>query len=54
MGDMINNLEYRQKVLKELIAELHDGKSVNEVKERFKKLIQGVSTSEVSEGGLIL
>jgi DUF438 domain-containing protein len=49
MSEMINNREYRQKVLKELIAELHDGKSVDDVKGRFEKLIQGVSASEIAE-----
>ena len=49
MSEVINNREYRQKVLKELIMELHDGKSVDEVKERFEKLIEGVSASEISE-----
>ncbi len=49
MSEYINNREYRQKVLKELILELHDGKSVEEVKERFGKLIEGVSATEISE-----
>lgn len=49
MSEMINNREYRQKVLKELITELHEGKSIEEVKERFAKLIEGVSPSEISE-----
>jgi len=49
MSEVINNREYRQKVLKELIMELHDGKSVDEVKGRFEKLIEGVSASEISE-----
>ncbi|NLJ66277.1 MAG: DUF438 domain-containing protein [Clostridiales bacterium] len=49
MSELINNREYRQKVLKELIMELHDGKPVDEVKERFAKLIEGVSVSEISE-----
>ncbi|HPT87281.1 MAG TPA: DUF438 domain-containing protein [Bacillota bacterium] len=49
MSEYINNREYRQKVLKELIAELHQGKSVEEVKARFAKLIEGVSPSEISE-----
>lgn len=35
MSEYINNREYRQKILKELILELHEGKSVDEVKERF-------------------
>ncbi|WP_024832544.1 DUF438 domain-containing protein [Ruminiclostridium josui] len=49
MSEVINNREYRQKVLKELISELHRGKSVDEVKERFEKLIEGVSPTEISE-----
>jgi DUF438 domain-containing protein len=49
MSEYINNREYRQKILKELILELHDGKSVDEVKERFGKLIEGVSATEISE-----
>lgn len=49
MSEIINNREYRKKVLKELILELHDGKSVEEVKERFAELIEGVSASEISE-----
>lgn len=48
MSEYINNREYRQKVLKELIMELHDGKSVDEVKERFAKLIEGISATEIS------
>lgn len=49
MSEMINNREYRQKVLRELIAELHNGKGVDEVKPKFEKLIQGISVKEISE-----
>lgn len=49
MSELINNREHRQKVLKELIMELHDGKSVEEVRGRFAKLIEGVSTQEITE-----
>jgi DUF438 domain-containing protein len=49
MSEMINNREYRQKVLKEIIMDLHKGKTVDEVKERFDKLIEGVSVSEISQ-----
>lgn len=49
MSEAINNREYRQKVLKELIMELHDGKTVEEVRERFAKLIEGISASEISQ-----
>jgi len=49
MSEEINNREYRQKVLKEIIMELHEGKTVDQVKERFDRLIQGVSASEISQ-----
>ena len=49
MSEMINNREHLQKVLKELIMELHEGKTVDEVKDRFDKLIEGVSASEISQ-----
>lgn len=44
-----SNKEQRQKVLKEIILQLHDGKDPAEVKEEFAKLIEGVSASEISE-----
>ena len=49
MSEIINNREHRQKVLKEIIRELHEGKTVDEVKEKFDQLIQGVSASEISQ-----
>lgn len=49
MSEMINNREYRQKVLKELINDLHRGKSVSEVKARFAELIEGISATEIAE-----
>jgi len=49
MSEVINNREYRQKVLKELIRELHNGKSVEEVKPRFEELIQGISAAEIAD-----
>lgn len=49
MSEYINNREYRQKVLKELIGELHNGKGVEEIKPRFEELIEGISPSEISE-----
>lgn len=48
MSEQINNREYRQKVLKELILELHEGKSVEDVRERFAELIEGISATEIS------
>lgn len=49
MSEIINNREYRQKVLKELITELHNGKNIEEVQERFHDLIHNISTKEISE-----
>ncbi|HOV69549.1 MAG TPA: DUF438 domain-containing protein, partial [Clostridia bacterium] len=49
MSELINNREYRRNVLKELIQDLHNGKTVDEVKQRFEKTFGGVSVSEISE-----
>lgn len=49
MSREINNREYRQNVIKELLAELHEGKSVEDVKAKFERTFSGVSASEISE-----
>ncbi|MDF2988157.1 MAG: domain S-box protein [Eubacterium sp.] len=49
MSEFINNREYRQKVLKEIIKELHNGKAIEDVKARFEELIKGISPTEISE-----
>ncbi|MDF2614877.1 MAG: hypothetical protein K0S71_2663 [Clostridia bacterium] len=49
MSELINNREFRQEELKRLIKQLHEGKSVDEVKEAFGELIKGVSPTEISE-----
>ncbi|NLM73769.1 MAG: DUF438 domain-containing protein [Clostridiaceae bacterium] len=50
MSELINNREYRKQVLKELIGELHKGKTIDEVKSRFEELIEGgVTTAEITE-----
>jgi hypothetical protein len=43
------NKAERQKILKEIILQLHDGKDPADVKNEFAKLIEGVSASEISE-----
>jgi DUF438 domain-containing protein len=55
MSELINNREYRQKALKEIILELHQGKSIQEVKEKFDKIAVGLEPAELSliEQGLI-
>jgi len=55
MSEYINNRELRQQTIKDIIKQLHEGKSVEEVKEQFEKTFQGVSATEISEaeGALI-
>ena len=43
MSAEINNREYRQQVLQELIGQLHDGKTVEEVQDRFAAVFGNVS-----------
>ena len=49
MSELLNNREYRQGVLKEIIRDLHQGKSVDQVKARFEETFQGISAAEIAE-----
>lgn len=49
MSDIINNREYRQKVLKELIKQLQEGKDPEEVKKKFQEVFGGVAAKEISD-----
>jgi DUF438 domain-containing protein len=49
MTQEINNREYRQKVIRELLADLHAGKPFEEVKARFEQVFKGVSATEIAE-----
>lgn len=49
MSEEINNREYRQKVLRELIEQLHNGKGVDEVKGQFEAVFGGVSAEEIAQ-----
>lgn len=49
MSEEINNRKVRQDVIKSLISQLHDGKSVDEVKGQFAKVFKGVSAEEISQ-----
>lgn len=48
MSEEINNRKYRQEVIKSLLTQLHDGKSVEEVKDQFAQAFDGVSAEEIS------
>ncbi|MGO1469423.1 MAG: DUF438 domain-containing protein [Tissierella sp.] len=49
MSEWLNNREFRQEKLKEVIKELHEGKTVDEVKAKFAKIIDGVSPKEIGQ-----
>ncbi|WP_280769452.1 DUF438 domain-containing protein [Salipaludibacillus daqingensis] len=56
MSEMINNREMdtaekseRQALLKDIIKELHEGKSVEDVRARFENAIDKISVSEISQ-----
>ncbi|AGB20247.1 DUF438 domain-containing protein [Thermoanaerobacterium thermosaccharolyticum] len=49
MSELINNREHRQELLKEVIRELHRGRTVDEVKQKFKDVIDGITHTELSQ-----
>ena len=49
MSEFINNDSIRREKLKELIKELHDGATVEDVKDRFQTEFGGVTTTEISQ-----
>lgn len=49
MSGEINNREYRKQALKEIIAQLHQGKGVEEVKGHFEEVFGGVSAEEIAQ-----
>lgn len=55
MSEYINNRELRKNTIKDIIRQLHEGKTVDEVKIQFEKVFEGVSATEISEaeGALI-
>ncbi len=44
-----SDIQYRQKMIRELLSDLHAGKSFEEVKAKFAQAFQGVSASEIAE-----
>jgi hypothetical protein len=49
MSEHINNREYRKEMIKKMITQLHEGKTIDEVKGMFNEVFQGVSATEISE-----
>jgi DUF438 domain-containing protein len=48
MSEYINNQAKRKEALKQVIRDLHEGKTVQEVKAEFAALLEGVSASEIA------
>jgi DUF438 domain-containing protein len=49
MSELINNRQQRQRFLKELITDIHQGKDPDEVKKRFQTFIKSVGPTELSQ-----
>jgi len=49
VSELINNRAYRQEQLKQIIKDLHSGKTVDEVKERFAALLKDVGATEIAQ-----
>ncbi|NMB61723.1 MAG: DUF438 domain-containing protein [Chloroflexi bacterium] len=47
MSEYINNFSKREEQLKEVIKQLHAGKTVAELRERFNDLLQGATSAEI-------
>ncbi|NNL41484.1 MAG: DUF438 domain-containing protein [Desulfobacterales bacterium] len=48
-GSSVTDPKERQKVLKEIIRDLHDGKDMEVLKQRFKDLVHGVEATEIAK-----
>lgn len=48
MSELINNREYRKQIIKEILLDLHRGKSVEEVKPRFDAIAADLAPAEIS------
>ena len=47
MSEFLSNTEYKKKLLKDIIKELHSGKSPEELKKKFKGVLKNVSPLEI-------
>jgi len=48
LSEIINNREYRKQKTKEIILELHQGKSVDEVKNKFNEIVKDIAPAELA------
>ena len=48
MSEMIRNNEEKQKILKEIVTNLHEGSNIKSVQKQFKDIIKNVSPEEIA------
>jgi uncharacterized protein len=48
MSEMIRNNEEKQKILKEIVTNLHEGSNIKDVQKQFKNIIKNVSPEEIA------
>ncbi len=48
MSEMIRNNEEKQKILKEIVTNLHEGSNIKDVQKQFKDIIKNVSPEEIA------
>lgn len=48
MSEFINNSEMRKQTIKDIIKQLHEGKTVEEVKQQFEEAFEEVAASEIT------
>jgi len=48
MSQEINNREYRKNVIKDILMDLHNGKSLEDAREKFAEAFDGVASSEIA------
>ncbi len=48
MSEMIRNNEEKQKILKEIVTNLHEGSDIKSVQKKFKEIIKNVSPEEIA------
>jgi DUF438 domain-containing protein len=48
MSELINNREFRKKIIKQILLDLHQGKSAEEVKPRFDEIANEMDAAELS------
>lgn len=47
MTELLNNLEYKKEQLKKLLLRIHEGESVEKLKEEFRTVLSNISPLEI-------